>query len=82
MKAQIKTQIIADDLVVLVDTIQAAEPIWIEAFQLAKAQNLRYLTALPSNGDRPFCVSVRRMERNPNIKPHRHRWGKLNQGEK
>lgn len=70
IKTDMKTQIIADDLVIYVDTIQAAEPVWLEAFQLAKAQKLKYLTALPSNGDRPFCVSVRRMERNPNIKPH------------
>ncbi|HEY9764491.1 MAG TPA: hypothetical protein V6D07_18330 [Trichocoleus sp.] len=70
MTPHMKTQIIADDLVVHVGTIQEAQPVWLEAFQLAKAHKLRYLTVLPSNGDRPFCVSLRRMERNPNIKPH------------
>jgi hypothetical protein len=58
-----KTQIIADDLVIHIDTLQAAPPLAACALRLAKAHQLRYITFIPANGDRPFNASVRRLAR-------------------
>ncbi|MBD0267056.1 MAG: hypothetical protein ICV77_02065 [Cyanobacteria bacterium Co-bin8] len=58
-----KTQIVADDLVIHIGTLQDAQKLWDKALQLAKGHKLKYITFIPTNGDRPLSASVRRLSR-------------------
>lgn len=58
-----KTQIIADDLIVHVRTLNNVQQLQRSAWPLAKSHQLKYITIMAANGSRPLTISVRQLER-------------------
>lgn len=64
-----KTQTIADDLVIHVCTLDNAEQLQRAVWPLAKAHHLKYITLMAASGERPLTISVRQLERLTNRHP-------------